>query len=167
MLDRLRVEFSILGRNLEPASCQKMFDFIAEEIPERPCEHQSLLTPAFMRDGKNHLYVIDLLRAMKRGHSLADLYLPAVGGIVLSHQHLSHVHGIVHAFGIRLEHIQDQPCPRREMLADALQAVHLLMHLQQVLKWPEGNNDQPEFFAEVEPRHVPLDEVNALAGLHE
>src|SRR3989475_3260351 len=102
MLDRLRVEVSILGRNLEPASCQKMFDFIAEEIPERPCEHQSLLTPAFMRDGKNHLHVIDLLRAMKRGHSLADLYPPAVGGIVLSHQHLSHVHGIVHAFGIRL-----------------------------------------------------------------
>src|SRR6266852_4900952 len=54
----------MLGRNLEPASCQKMLDLITEEIPERPGEHQPLLTPALMRDGKNHLHVIDLLGSM-------------------------------------------------------------------------------------------------------
>src|SRR6266478_8377854 len=52
------------------------------------------------------------------------------------------------------------------MLARALEAVHLLMDFQQVLKWPEGNDDQPEFLAEIEPRHVSLDQVKALARLH-
>src|SRR5258707_11379189 len=52
------------------------------------------------------------------------------------------------------------------MLARALEAVHLLMHFQQVLKWPEGNDDQPEFLAEIESRHISLDEMNALARLH-
>src|SRR5205807_1474044 len=52
------------------------------------------------------------------------------------------------------------------MLAHALQAIHLLPHFQKVLKWPERDNDQPEFFAEVEPRHVSLYEVNTFARFH-
>src|SRR5882672_8054666 len=39
---------------------------------------------------------------------------------------------------------------------------HLLEVQQQVLKWPEGNNDQPKCFAQIEPRHVSLNEVNAF-----
>src|SRR5213080_2942880 len=50
----------------------------------------------------------------------------------------------------------------RKMFANALQAIHLLPHFQQVLEWPKRNDNQPEFFAEVEPRHVPLHKVNTF-----
>ncbi len=52
------------------------------------------------------------------------------------------------------------------MLAHALQAIHLLPHFQQMLKRPERNNDQPEFFAKIKPRHIPLYKVNTFARLH-
>src|SRR5260370_1744525 len=103
---------------------------------------------------------------MARRDSLADWHLPALTGFVLRNKRFPHVYGIVHALGTRLEYIQNQPPSRREMLAHAVQAIHLLPHFQQVLKWPEGDDDQPEFFAEIEPRHVPLNEVNAFARFH-
>ena len=99
---------------------------------------------------------------MERGHALADTHAPSVRGFIFSQLHLPHVHWIVHALGIRLEHVQDQPPAGRKMLAHALQATHLLPHFQQVLEWPKRNDNQPEFFAEVEPRHVPLHKVNTF-----
>src|SRR5260370_15136847 len=164
--ERRPVEVSILRRNLEPASRQEMINLIPEEVAQRTGHDQPRLAPVWMPYGKYHLHIVPLLRAVERGHSLADAHLPAVGGFVLGHQNLSHVHGIVHSLGIRLEHIQDQPPPRRQMLAHAVQTIHLLPHFQQVLKWPEGNNDQPECFAEIESRHVALNEVNTFACLH-
>ncbi len=71
------VEIPVQGRNAEPASREKVFDLVPEEIPQRPGEHQPLPTAVPMRDGKNHLHVISLLRAMERGYSLADAHLPA------------------------------------------------------------------------------------------
>src|SRR2546430_10348487 len=107
-----------------------------------------------MRDDKNHLHVIPLLRAMERRHSLADAYAPSVRGFIFGQRHFPHVHGIVHALSIRLEHVQDQPPAGRKMLANALQAIHLLPHVQQVLKWPERDNHQPVFFAARSEEHT-------------
>ena len=76
------------------------------------------------------------------------------------------MHGIVHALGIRLEDIQNQPPARRQMLLNAVQAIGLLPHLQEVLKWPERNDKQPKCFAQIEPRHVALNQVNAFARFH-
>ena len=36
-------------------------------------------------------------------------------------------------------------------------------HLQEVLKWAERNDNQPKSFAQIEPRHVALNQVNAFA----
>src|SRR5260370_10075390 len=99
-------------------------------------ENEALLKAGRMHNGKNHLHIISLLRAMERSDSLADAHLPAVTGFVLRNKRFPHVYGIVHALGIRLEHVQDQPPARREMFAHAVQAIHLLPHLHQVLKWP-------------------------------
>ena len=76
------------------------------------------------------------------------------------------MYGIVHAFRIRLEHIQDQPPPRRQVLPHAIQTVQLLLYFQKVLKWPERNNNQAEFLAQIELRHVALHQVYAFAGFH-
>src|SRR5467141_71413 len=105
--DRRPVKTPIQRRNPEPASRQEMLYLIPEEQSERPRKHQPLLAAIPMPDVKNHLHVIPLLRAMERGYSLADAHLSPVRSLVLAHQHLSHVHGIVHSLGIRLEHIQD------------------------------------------------------------
>src|SRR2546430_17024814 len=70
--DRRPVEIPIQRRNAEPASREEVFDLVAEEIPQRPSEHELLLTPARMPDGKNHLHVIPLLRAMERDYPLGD-----------------------------------------------------------------------------------------------
>src|SRR5256885_4430788 len=45
--------------------------------PQRPCEHQPFLASSRMHDGKNHLHVVPLLRAMKRRHALGDPHLAA------------------------------------------------------------------------------------------
>src|SRR6267143_852761 len=105
--DRRPVKTPIQRRNPEPASRQEMLYLIPEEISERPRKHQPLLAAIPMPDGKNHLHVVPLLRAMERGHTLRDAHLPPVRGCVLAHQHFSHVNGIVHSLGIRLEYIQD------------------------------------------------------------
>src|SRR5260370_9281307 len=79
------VEIAVFGGDPEPAAGQQVLDFVAEEIPQRPGEHQSLLTSARMLAGENHLHVIDLLRAMKSRHSPAHLSSPPVGPPVLRH----------------------------------------------------------------------------------
>src|SRR5438876_12305855 len=116
---RRPVEISVLRRNLESAASKQVLHFVPEEISRRPGEHQPLLTPVPMRDDKNHLHVIPLLRAMERRHSLADAYAPSVRGFAFAQRHFRHVHGIVHAPRTRREHVPDAPPAARKVLANA------------------------------------------------
>src|SRR5260370_39124934 len=122
------VKVAILCRNLEPAPRQKVLDLVSEEIPQRPGKHQPLLTAVLMPDGENHFHVIPLFRTMTRRHSLADAHLPAVRRFVFRDRHLLHVYGVVHAFGIGLERVEDEPPAWRKMLTHAIQAIYLLLH---------------------------------------
>src|SRR5947207_12371899 len=107
--NRRPVEISILRRNLESAASKQVLHFVPEEISQRPGEHQPLLTPVPMRDDKNHLHVIPLLRAMERRHSLADAYAPSVRGFIFGQRHFPNVLATMLTLIIRLELIQSTP----------------------------------------------------------
>src|SRR5256884_4252585 len=116
-----------------------------------------------MFDGVDHLGVIALLGAMKRGNTFADAHLLALVRPVLDQRGFAHVDGIVDALGVGLEHVQDEAAGRPEMLADLLEAGHLVAHLEQVLKRTERNKDELELFAQVKLGHVALHEMDAFA----
>src|SRR2546429_1882303 len=116
-----------------------------------------------MFDGVDHLGVIALLGAMKRGNTFADAHLLALVRPVLDQRGFAHVDGIVDALGVGLEHVQDEAAGRPEMLAELLEAGHLVAHLEQALKRTERNKDELELFAQVKPGHVALHEMDAFA----
>src|SRR5690242_18234439 len=68
----------------------------------------------------------------------------------------------MHSLSIGLKHVEDEPATWLQVLADALQAIHLLAHFPQVLKRPEGNDDEAELLSELKLAHVALDEMDAL-----
>src|SRR5258708_8501451 len=59
--------------------------------------------------------------------------------------------------------MNDQPPAARQVLACAKEAVDLLVRFGEVLKRTERDDDQAKFLAHVEPRHVTLNKVHALA----
>ena len=69
---------------------------------------------------------------MKCSNTLTDAHLLAIVRPVFDKRGFAHVDGIVNALGVGLEHVQYEAAGGPEMLADMLEAGHLVAHLEQV-----------------------------------
>jgi len=126
-----------------------------------------LLAAIAMPDGKNHLYIIPLLRAMEPRHSLRDAHLPSVRGYVPpSPASLACARDRACVRDLSGTHPESARPPGARCLRTQSRQSMCLLHLQQVLKWPEGN-DQPAGISR-RARTVPClpNEVDAFACFH-
>ena len=123
--------------------------FIADYYDESPIVKGRLQDVAFYRNAVRDFG--DPVLELGCGTGRITMALAEAGkritGVDLSGRMLERAVKKRAALRVRLKHIQNQPSARRQMFAHAVQAIHLLPYFQQVLKWPEGNDDQPKCFA--------------------